>query len=906
MTLLRHLFIKTSSFFNPPVFPDDEEKTRIATVLNYLLSSMIILVLFGGLIGVPFFIIKKVFGSITIAACALVILVSRTLMHKGQVRESGLFLVVGIWIITMTLIVCGEGLKDMNVVFLLSNTLFTGLLLGKRFVIGMVLVNIISLWILVFMEKIGYLPLKYLPFPPIIRWGEFSAALIITATAIHLGLRSREEALSLAGKELSERKQAQEALNESEKRYRLMAEHTADVIWSMDLNYNFTYVSPSVTKMRGLTVQEAMAQKIPDFLTPASLQQALQAMGEENERRRLNPMDWDRKITIELEEYRKDGSTVWTENEITYIGGDNQEPIGIVGVTRDISEQRRNKEALRVSEERFRSLIQSSSDIIIIINEQGRVIYESPSTERILGYPSGTFIGQSPFSLIHPDDLDRVGKDLDQVFQSIYDGNTTEFRCRKVDGSWVHLEAVGSNQFTNPSVRGIVLNVREITQRKLAEKALEESEGLYRALIETTNTGYVVLDHEGRVLDANEEYVHLTGYHSLNEIQGRSVLEWTAEYEKAKNFEAVKKCFKEGFIRNLEIDYRDSQGKIVPIEINATVVEKEGWPHILSLCRDISERKRVERVRQELEERLRRAEKMESLGRLAGGVAHDLNNVLGVLVGYSELLLMDIPEGNPLREHVSNILNAGERGAAIIQDLLALARRGVSAAEVLNLNQIISGYVKTPEFEMLKVYHPNIKITFDPTPDLLNIKGSPVHLNKTIMNLVVNAAEAISSAGEVIVRTQNCYLDRPIRGYDDMQEGDYAVLTVSDNGQGIATKDVEKIFEPFYTKKVMGRSGTGLGLAVVWGTVKDHGGYIDVQSWEEKGSVFTLYFPITREELPVKGPVIPMENYMGRGESILVVDDMKEQRELVTNMLTRLGYTVTAASSGEEALSCLQ
>ena len=264
--------------------------------------------------------------------------------------------------------------------------------------------------------------------------------------------------------------------------------------------------------------------------------------------------------------------------------------------------------------------------------------------------------------------------------------------------------------------------------------------------------------------------------------------------------------------------------------------------------RDVTERKRIEEERQRLEERLRRAEKMEALGTLAGGVAHDLNNVLGVLVGYSELLLMEIPEGNPLRRHVSNILQSGQRAAAIIQDLLTLARRGVAVSEVVNLNDVISDYFKTPEFEKLKTYHPQVTFKTDLDKDLMNIKGSPVHLGKTIMNLLSNAAEAISDHGEVTILTENRYLDKPIAGYDDIREGDYVVLRVSDNGKGISAEDLGKIFEPFYTKKVMGRSGTGLGLAVVWGTVKDHDGYIDVQSEEGKGSTFTLYFPVTREE----------------------------------------------------------
>ncbi|MCL5807328.1 MAG: ATP-binding protein, partial [Deltaproteobacteria bacterium] len=307
-----------------------------------------------------------------------------------------------------------------------------------------------------------------------------------------------------------------------------------------------------------------------------------------------------------------------------------------------------------------------------------------------------------------------------------------------------------------------------------------------------------------------------------------------------------------------------------------------------------------------LEEDLRRAEKMEALGQLAGGVAHDLNNVLGVLVGYSELLAEKIPEGNPLRKYAANILNSSEKGASIIQDLLTLARRGVSVSVVVNINSIVSDFLGSPVFEKMKDYHPHATFRTELDKELFPIKGSPIHLEKTVMNLISNAAEAITGEGEVVIRTENRYVDKSLRGYDHVCQGEYAVLTVSDSGSGIAAADLDKIFEPFYTKKIMGRSGTGLGLAVVWGTVKDHNGYIDVQSEKGKGSTFTLFFPVTREKLAEELKKIPLDQYRGRGESILVVDDVVEQREMAAGMLANLGYDVAVVPSGEEAVEYLK
>lgn len=231
---------------------------------------------------------------------------------------------------------------------------------------------------------------------------------------------------------------------------------------------------------------------------------------------------------------------------------------------------------------------------------------------------------------------------------------------------------------------------------------------------------------------------------------------------------------------------------------------------------------------------------MEALGTLAGGVAHDLNNVLGVVTGFAELLLDDIDKDSSLRQGLINIQHGGQRAAAIVQDLLTLARRGVLTRNVLNLNKIIVTNLNLPEFEKLSSYHSDVRIKTALEPDLLNIAGSSVHLGKTLFNLVSNAAEAMPDGGTVTIKTANQYLDKPIQGSDDILEGDYVVLSVSDTGEGIQPADLKKIFEPFYTKKVMGRSGTGLGLAVVWGTVKDHHGYINVQSEAEKGSTFSF------------------------------------------------------------------
>ena len=319
-----------------------------------------------------------------------------------------------------------------------------------------------------------------------------------------------------------------------------------------------------------------------------------------------------------------------------------------------------------------------------------------------------------------------------------------------------------------------------------------------------------------------------------------------------------------------------------------------------------ADRQRQEaREKEELTVRLRRAEKMEALGTLAGGVAHDLNNILSGVVSYPELLLLQLPEDSELREPVKTILKSGKRAAAIVQDLLTMARRGVANMDVTSLNRIVEDYLASPEYDELFSHHSQVRVETQLDPNLLNILGSPVHLSKTLMNLVANALEAIPGAGKVTISTENRYIDRPIMGSEVVNEGDYAALTVQDSGTGISAEDYSRIFEPFYTKKKMGRSGTGLGMAVVWGTVKDHQGYIDFDSRENIGSRFTLYFPVTRK-LSDETPPEQVEAYQGNGESILVVDDIKEQREIASAILTTLGYRVTTLGSGEAAIEYLE
>jgi signal transduction histidine kinase len=448
--------------------------------------------------------------------------------------------------------------------------------------------------------------------------------------------------------------------------------------------------------------------------------------------------------------------------------------------------------------------------------------------------------------------------------------------------------------------------LREERRRKYAEEALQESLQTSDDLVRAIPSGlfiYRFVEPDHLLLTAgNPEAERLTGIVAA-EWLGREFNEFWPAAREAGLTEHCLEVVRTGKTFETEhLNYRDNRLSGV-FRVRAFALPGK---RLAMAFENIIDRKKAEEERRILEERLNRAEKMEALGTLAGGVAHDLNNVLGIVVGYAELLLDGLDDASPMKPRLLNILRGGERAAAIVQDLLTLARRGVTQRQVLNLNRIVIDAQHSPEYEKLASYHPDVRIRTDLEPGLLNLSGSNVHLGKTLFNLVSNACESMPAGGTVTIKTANQYMDKPIQGYDEIREGDYVALSVSDTGEGIPAENLKRIFEPFYTRKVMGRSGTGLGLAVVWGTVKDHQGYMNVCSEEGKGSTFTLYFPVTREEITAEPLAVPLSIYRGKGESILVVDDVAGQRELAETILRKLNYHCASVSSGEEALAYLR
>ena len=308
-------------------------------------------------------------------------------------------------------------------------------------------------------------------------------------------------------------------------------------------------------------------------------------------------------------------------------------------------------------------------------------------------------------------------------------------------------------------------------------------------------------------------------------------------------------------------------------------------------------------AKEELLARLHRLEKMEALGLMAGGVAHDLNNILAGVVSYPDLLLMDLPADSPLRRPLEVIRASGERAAAVVADLLTVARGAVLEKKPVDLDTLVRDFLASPEYGKVKSRYPAIEVRVKAAPDLDNILCSPVHVRKVLMNLLMNSFEAMSGEGRVTITTENRYLEGG-EGEDAPGPGKWVCLRVADTGPGIAEEDRKRIFEPFYSTKVMGISGTGLGLAIVWNTMQDHGGTVTVRS-SEQGTEFLLFFPVTEQEEERSPDDVDEAGPQGRGESVLVVDDEPGQREIASAMLDSLGYRVETAASGQEALARL-
>lgn len=548
-----------------------------------------------------------------------------------------------------------------------------------------------------------------------------------------------------------------------------------------------------------------------------------------------------------------------------------------------------------VEQERLmQEVMEQAADAIILHDPEGKIINANQQACENLRYSRDELLNMNITDI----EIARDPTGPPSIPEGLESGGVTFFGVQKrKDGSTFPVEARVS--LVEYRGRRLVLSLaRDITERRRAEEAMVQAKEDWENTFDAIADMVMLLDDGHHILRVNKAAAEALGttkeslvgkkcyeaIHGTDRSIGRCPLTKTMNSLKAYTVEITEPRLGGTFLCSTS-PILNHEGKLT------------GYTHTL---KDITASKR-------LEAQLRQAQKMEAIASLAGGVAHDLNNILAGIVSYPDLLLTQLPKDSPLRQPILTIRESGEKAADIVEDLLTMARRGIATPEISNLNDIVSEYLKSPEHEKLVLRYPALEVETRLGTDLSRISASRVHLSKTIMNLISNAAEAMPHGGRVVVSTENRYVDTPVRGYSNVMEGDYVALTVSDNGVGIAPEDLGRIYEPFWTKKKMGRrSGSGLGMTVVWGTMEDHRGYIDVQSTVGKGTTFTLYFPATRKEPLTGWANLTIEDYKGQGESVLVIDDAKEQREIACTILAELGYSAASVASGEEAIDYMK
>jgi len=453
-------------------------------------------------------------------------------------------------------------------------------------------------------------------------------------------------------------------------------------------------------------------------------------------------------------------------------------------------------------------------------------------------------------------------------------------------------------------IRKLIDNLELKVRERTAE--LSESERRFRQLFEHSSSGVAVYEsfEDGKdfvFMDVNKAVETIEGV-KRSEIIGRKVTEVFPGVVEFGLLDVFRQVRQTGKSVNHPANYY-SDGRSEGWRENSVYKLPSG--EIVVVYDDLTAWKQAETERKAMEDKLQRAQKMESIGLLAGGVAHDLNNILSGIINYPELLLMQMPEDSEMRKLTQAIHESGQRAVAVVADLLTFARGVASAKEPASLNSLVQEYMVSPEYRKLQSLHADIDCILNLDSRLQNIHCSPVHIKKCIMNLVTNAMEAIDGPGHIVISTRNQHIDEKMALKNGISVGEYALLTVTDNGNGISEKDLEHIFEPFYTKKMMGVSGTGLGLAVVWSSVLDHDGSVQVES-SDGGTSFILYFPVTEKAVKPKESNAGIEDLKGSGETVLVVDDEAALLDIASRMLKVLGYDPVCVDSGEKAVAYLQ
>ncbi len=687
------------------------------------------------------------------------------------------------------------------------------------------------------------------------------------------------------GMDITERKRAEEALGESEERYRLLAENLPDIIWIMDMNLQFTYISPSIKKMTDHSVEEVMGLALMDGFSPGSIETARNVFAEELAMEKTGKADPFRTRTLELEGFRKDGSKIWTEAKMTFLRDQTGQATEIFGVSRDISRRKRTEEALRESEKLYRSTLEVAPDSITITRmRDGRYLQVNEAFCQMSGYSREEALGRNPFDLnlfTNPEDRERFIK----ILKEKREVNGFEVQYRKKDGTTVDtLLSVRPLEYGKEEC--LVAVATDVTKLKRAQDALRESEEKYRLLVENASDAIFIIQDQ-QVKFPNPKAIEM-GRNLAVDLERVSFLNYIHPEDRQMVIERHSKRLKgEKVPDTYSFRLMNRDGEELWAELNAVLINWEGKPATLNFLRDIT-------LQQQLEAQIQQIRRLEALGTLAGGIAHDFNNLLMGIQGRTSLMMMnnDFPQVH--YEDLKGIEDIVKSGVDLTKQLLGFGRKGKYEAKPTDLSKLV--HTSSQMFGRTKK---EIKIHAKYQKDIWAAEVDRGQIEQVLLNLYVNAWQAMPGGGELYLQTENVTLDESYTNPYEVKPGRYVKISVADTGVGMDEATKERIFEPFFTTKEMGR-GMGLGLASAYGIIKNHEGILNVNSERGEGTTFNIYLPACEKKIIDEKK--PLEGIIRGTETVLLVDDEDIIVDIGKKNLERLGYKVITARNGKEAV----
>ncbi|ABW69071.1 PAS domain S-box protein [Desulfosudis oleivorans] len=594
----------------------------------------------------------------------------------------------------------------------------------------------------------------------------------------------------------------------------------------------------------------------------------------------------------EMEILTSKGKRVWVRTIGRSVKDENGRIIKVQGSFQDISEHKRTEGKLKEQAQLFKAVSDNMFDLVALTDLEGNFIFVGAS-HNILGYDIDSLIGRNVLEFVHPEDVQQVSVSFRDFLSTGDDSRKVEYRYRCADESYLWFETVGRFvRDDNGDLKGIVFSTRDVTERRRIEQELKESEERFRAL-HNASFGGIAIHDKGLILECNQGLSEITGYtyDELIGMQGLSLISDGTRDKVVRNINA-------GYEKPYEAEGVRKNGGIYPLRLEARNIRYKGKDVRVVEFRDITENKRAEKEKEHLEAQLSHAQKMESVGRLAGGVAHDFNNMLNVILGYTELALQNMDKDDPLYNDLTEILDAARRSSDITRQLLAFARRQTIAPRTIDLNETVEGMLKM----LRRLIGEDIDLAWEPSSGLWLVNMDPAQVDQVLANLLVNARDAIDGVGRVTIETDNAVLDEAYcADRPGFVPGEFVLLAVSDSGCGMDKNTMDNLFEPFFTTKTVGK-GTGLGLATVYGIVRQNEGFITVHSEPGQGTTFKIYLPRHVGDAVFEPLFTEPETPLGTGQTVLVVEDEEAILRLADKMLTGMGYTVLTAPGPAAAL----